>query len=297
MTEIERQITDNVPRQHRKRFGIFAGGAKKGDDFNRYLFLAKTHDYVLFFTNQGRAYMLRGYQIPEASRKAKGTAIVNLLQLDSDEKITTVINVPEFSDEKYLFMATNQGTVKRCKLTDFSSVRKNGLKAIILNDGEELISVKVTDGNSSVLLATHRGMAIHFDEKDVRCMNRASHGVKGINLYDGDYVVAMDTVCDELGSVLTVTENGMAKRTQIDDYKIQLRGGKGRINYRLSQKTGLVAGMCIVRPDDELFIFSANGYVLCMDVAELRCRGRVISGVIAMKLREGDKVTSVCRAR
>ena len=191
MEDIKQQAQNNKPKHGRGRYGIL-GGSNKIGDFNRYLFLAKTHDYVLFFTNKGQAYMLRGYQIPEAGRKAKGSAVINLLQLSPDEKITAVINVSEFEDKKYLFMATNRGTVKRCKLTDFSSVRKNGLKAMVLHDSEELISVKISDGSNSILLATRDGMAIHFDEQDVRCMSRATHGVKGISLHDGDYVVAMD---------------------------------------------------------------------------------------------------------
>ena len=264
MDDIKQQTSDYVPRHRRGRFGIL-GGTNKSGDFNRYLFLAKTHDYVLFFTNKGQAYMLRGYQIPESGRKAKGSAVINLLQLGPDEKITAVINVPGFEDKKYLFMATNRGTVKRCKLTDFSSVRKNGLKAIVLHDGEELISVKITDGSNSILLATHDGMAIHFDEQDVRCMSRAAHGVKGISLHDGDYVVAMDVVNDESLDVLSVTENGIGKRTKITEYRKQSRGGKGRISYRLSPKTGSVVG-----------IFAR--------------------GVIAMRLHEGDKVTAVSKA-
>ena len=296
MTKNKQQMTDLVPTLRRNRTGVLASGARKGDDFNRYLFLATTHDYVLFFSNKGQVYMLRGYQIPAASRKAKGTAIVNLLQLRQGEKITAVINVSEFCDGKYLFMTTNRGTVKRCKLTDFSSVRKNGLKAIALHDGEELISVKITDGNASVLLATHEGMAIHFDEQDVRCVGRVAHGVKGINLYDCDYVVAMDTICDEPGDVLTVTENALGKRTKISEYKKQIRGGRGRTNFRLTQRTGLVAGMCIVHPGNQLFIISAAGYVLCIDADELKYRGRNAIGVIAMRLQEGDKVTAICRA-
>ena len=207
MEDIKQQTPTNVPKQHRNRFGV-SGGSTRNGDFNRYLFLAKSHDYVLFFTTKGQVYMLRGYQIPEFSRTAKGSPIINLLQLSQDEKITAVINISEFDDKKYLFMATNKGTVKRCKLTDFSSVRKNGLKAIVLNDNEELVSVKITDGSNSLLLATHYGMAIHFDEKDVRCTSRMAHGVKGIILYVGDYVVAMDVVTDETSDVLTVTEDG-----------------------------------------------------------------------------------------
>ena len=294
--EVSKQQTpNNVPKHHRGRFGIL-GGSNKSGDFNRYLLLAKTHDYVLFFTNKGQAYMLRGYQIPEAGRKAKGSAVINLLQLGPDEKITAAINVPGFEENKYLFMATNKGTVKRCKLTDFPSVRKNGLKAIVLNDGEELISVKITDGSNSILLATHDGMAIHFDEQDVRCMSRATHGVKGISLHDGDYVVAMDVVNDESRDVLSVTENGIGKRTFISEYNKQKRGGRGRINYKVTLKTGSVADMCIVHPDDELFLFTAKGYVLCVDVDVMRKLHRVTQGVIMMKLHEGDKVMSICKA-
>ena len=295
MEDIKQQAQNNKPKHRRGRYGIL-GGSNKIGDFNRYLFLAKTHDYVLFFTNKGQAYMLRGYQIPEAGRKAKGSAVINLLQLAPDEKITAVINVPGFEENKYLFMATNKGTVKRCKLTDFSSVRKNGLKAMVLHDGEELISVKATDGSNSILLATHDGMAIHFDEQDVRCMTRAAHGVKGIRLHDGDYVVAMDVVYDEALDVLSVTENGIGKRTKISEYKKQSRGGKGRISYRLSPKTGSVVGMCIVHPDDELFLFTAKGYVLCVDADELKNCGRFARGVIAMKLHEGDRVTAISKA-
>lgn len=287
---------NKVTKQHRNRYGIRGGNAKKGD-FNQYLFLARTHDYVLFFTNKGRVYMLRGYQIPEAGRWAKGTAIINLLQLSPSEKITAVINVSEFEDKKFLFMATNKGTVKRCKLTDFSSVRKNGLKAIGLNDGEELIGVKITDGQASVLLATHEGMAIHFDEQDVRCMNRAAHGVQGINLYDGDYVVAMDVVFDESSDVLSVTENGIGKRTHISEHNKQKRGGRGRISYKLTRKTGMAAGMCIVHSDDQIFLFTAKGYVLCVDVDVMRKFHRATQGVIMMKLHEGDKVTSIAAVK
>ena len=294
MEDSKQQMPNNVPKKHRGRFGIL-GGSNKSGDFNRYLFVAKTHDYVLFFTNKGQAYMLRGYQIPEASRKAKGTAIINLLQLRPDEKISAVINVRDFEEKKFLFMATNKGTVKRCKLNRFSFVRKNGLKAIALNDGEELIGVKITDGNNSILLATHDGMAIHFDEQDVRCMSRSAHGVKGINLHEGDFVAAMDVVCDDSCDVLSVTENGIGKRTVIREYNKQKRGGRGRISYKVTEKTGSVAGMCVVHPGDDLFLFTAKGYVLCIDADELKNCGRFARGVIAMKLHEGDKVTSICK--
>ena len=290
---IKRQTPDNFRKQRRGGTGKHGGSGKKEDDFTKYLFLATTHNYVLFFTNRGQVYTLRGYQIPEASRQAKGSAIINLLQVSPGEQITAVINVSEFEDNKFLFMATNQGTVKRTKLKDFSFVRKNGLKAIILNEDEELISVKMTDGNSSILMATRDGIAIHFSEQDVRCMGRGAHGVKGINLGIHDTVVAMDCVDDPESEVLTVTENGCGKRTKLSDYAQQTRGGKGRINYKITPKTGLVAGMTIVHPNDELYIISAEGIIIRMDVNQLSKIGRNTQGVNVITLREGDKVTAI----
>ena len=290
---IKRQTPDNFRKQRRGGMGKHGGSGKKEDDFTKYLFLATTHNYILFFTNKGQVYTLRGYQIPEAGRTAKGSAIINLLQLSPGEKITAVINVSEFDDTKYLFMATNQGTVKRTKLADFSYVRKSGLKAIVLNEDEELISVKLTDGNSSILMATREGQAIHFSEEDVRCMGRGAHGVRGINLGSNDRVVAMDAVYDPESEVLTVTENGKGKRTKLSEYTNQTRGGKGRINYRLTPKTGLVAGMTIVHPNDELYIISAEGIIIRMDVNQLSNIGRATQGNIVITLKDGDKVTAI----
>ena len=290
---IKRQTPDNFRKQRRGGMGKHGGSGKKEDDFTKYLFLATTHNYILFFTNKGQVYTLRGYQIPEAGRTAKGSAIINLLQLSPGEKITAVINVSEFDDTKYLFMATNQGTVKRTKLADFSYVRKSGLKAIVLNEDEELISVKLTDGNSSILMATREGQAIHFSEEDVRCMGRGAHGVRGINLGSNDRVVAMDAVYDPESEVLTVTENGKGKRTKLSEYTKQTRGGKGRINYRITPKTGLVAGMTIVHPNDELYIISAEGIIIRMDVNQLSNIGRATQGNIVITLKDGDKVTAI----
>ena len=290
---IKRQTPDNFRKQRRGGMGKHGGSGKKEDDLTKYLFLATTHNYILFFTNKGQVYTLRGYQIPEAGRTAKGSAIINLLQLSPGEKITAVINVSEFDDTKYLFMATNQGTVKRTKLADFSYVRKSGLKAIVLNEDEELISVKLTDGNSSILMATREGQAIHFSEEDVRCMGRGAHGVRGINLGSNDRVVAMDAVYDPESEVLTVTENGKGKRTKLSEYTKQTRGGKGRINYRLTPKTGLVAGMTIVHPNDELYIISAEGIIIRMDVNQLSNIGRATQGNIVITLKDGDKVTAI----
>jgi len=293
---IKRQTPDNFKKQRRGGIGKQGGSGKKEDDFTKYLFLATTHNYILFFTNRGQVYTLRGYQIPEASRQAKGTAVINLLQLSPGEKITTVINVSEFDENKFLFMATNQGTVKRSKLIDFSFVRKNGLKAISLNEDEELISVKMTDGKASILMATREGQAIHFSEEDVRCMSRIAHGVRGISMSGGDTVVAMDAVYDPESEVLTVTENGSGKRTKLSEYTKQIRGGKGRINYKLTTKTGKVAGMAVVHPKDELYIISAAGIIIRMNVNELSKYSRITQGVNVVTLRkEGDKVTSIAK--
>ena len=290
---IKRQTPDNFRKQRRGGTGKHGGSGKKEDDFTQYLFLATTHNYILFFTNRGQVYTLRGYQIPEAGRQAKGSAIINLLQLSPGEKITAVINVSEFEENKFLFMATNQGTVKRTKLTDFSFVRKSGLKAIVLNDDEELNSVRLTEGDASILLATRNGMAIHFSEEDVRCMGRGAHGVRGINLGLHDTVVAMDYAYDPESEVLTVTENGQGKRTKLSEYTKQTRGGKGRINYKLTPKTGDVVGMTVVNPKDELYIITAAGIVIRMDVNQLRELKRNTQGVNVITLREGDKVTAI----
>ena len=294
---IKRQTPDNFRKQQRGGIGKKGGSGKKEDDFTQYLFLATTHNYVLFFTNKGQVYTLRGYQIPEAGRTAKGTAIINLLQLSPGEKITAVINVSEFEENKYLFMATDRGTVKRCKLTDFSFVRRSGLKAIVLNEDEELISVRMTDGNSSILIATRDGMAIHFSEEDVRCMGRSAHGVRGINLARHDTVVAMDCADNPESEVLTVTEKGQGKRTKLSEYTKQTRGGKGRINYKLTSKTGDVVGMTVVNPKDELYIITAAGIVIRMDVDQLRKLGRNTQGVNVITLREDDTVTSIAAVK
>lgn len=290
---IKRQTTDNFRKQKRGGVGKQGGSGKKEDDFAKYLFVAMTHNYILFFTNMGQVYTLRGYQIPEASRQAKGTAIVNLLQLSQGERITAVIHTAEFSDGKYLFMATNKGTVKKTKLTEFASVRKSGMKSIALKDGEELISVRMTDGNSEILMATRGGLAIHFAETDVRDMGRPAHGVRGINLNLKDEVVAMDTITDPGTEVLTITENGMAKRTKLEEYTQQTRGGKGRINYNLTDKTGEVVGMSIVHPEDELYIITASGIIMVTGVSDISQIGRNTQGVKAISLNEGDKVTGI----
>ena len=220
---IKRQTLDNFRSQKRGGVGKTGGSGKKNDDCAEHLFLSTTHHNILFFTNKGRVYRQKGYEIPEAGRTAKGTAIINLLPIEQGEKITAVIPVKEFKEDQFMFMATNKGTVKKTNLNDFNSARKAGLIAMTLDDNEELIGVELTDGSSEIVLATRRGLAIRFDEQDVRPMGRTAHGVRGIQLGFDDEVVAMDSVTNENEEVLTATEEGLGKRTAVSEYRKQTR--------------------------------------------------------------------------
>lgn len=237
---IKRQTLDNFRSQKRGGVGKTGGSGKKNDDCAEHLFLSTTHHNILFFTNKGRVYRQKGYEIPEAGRTAKGTAIINLLPIEQGEKITAVIPVKEFKEDQFMFMATNKGTVKKTNLNDFNSARKAGLIAMTLDDNEELIGVELTDGSSEIVLATRRGLAIRFDEQDVRPMGRTAHGVRGIQLGFDDEVVAMDSVTNENEEVLTATEEGLGKRTAVSEYRKQTRGGKGVINIKVTEKQVLL---------------------------------------------------------
>lgn len=237
---IKRQTLDNFRSQKRGGVGKTGGSGKKNDDCAEHLFLSTTHHNILFFTNKGRVYRQKGYEIPEAGRTAKGTAIINLLPIEQGEKITAVIPVKEFKEDQFMFMATNKGTVKKTNLNDFNSARKAGLIAMTLDDNEELIGVELTDGSSEIVLATRRGLAIRFDEQDVRPMGRTAHGVRGIQLGFDDEVVAMDSVTNENEEVLTATEEGLGKRTAVSEYRKQTRGGKGVINIKVTEKLALL---------------------------------------------------------
>ena len=290
---IKRQTMDNFRSQKRGGMGKTGGSGKKIDDCAEHLFLSTTHHNILFFTNKGRVYRQKGYEIPEAGRTAKGTAIINLLPLQQGEKITAVIPVKEFLEEQFMFMATNKGTVKKTNLKDFDSARKNGLVAINLDDTEDLIGVELTDGNSEIILATRNGIAIRFDEQDVRPMGRTAHGVKGISLNYGDEVVAMDSVADESCEVLTATEFGMGKRTAVGEYRKQTRGGKGIINIKITEKTGLVVGMRVINPQQEIMMITAAGIIIRIDVDGISQFGRNAQGVKLMTLNDDDKVVSL----
>ena len=290
---IKRQTMDNFRSQKRGGMGKTGGSGKKIDDCAEHLFLSTTHHNILFFTNKGRVYRQKGYEIPEAGRTAKGTAIINLLPLEQGEKITAVIPVKEFLEEQFMFMATNKGTVKKTNLKDFDSARKNGLVAINLDENEDLIGVELTDGNSEIILATRNGIAIRFDEQDVRPMGRTAHGVKGISLAYGDEVVAMDSVADESCEVLTATEFGMGKRTAVGEYRKQTRGGKGIINIKITEKTGLVVGMRVINPQQEIMMITSAGIIIRIDVDGISQFGRNAQGVKLMTLNDDDKVVSL----
>lgn len=290
---IKRQTLDNFRNQKRGGVGKTGGSGKKNDDCAEHLFLSTTHHNILFFTNKGRVYRQKGYEIPEAGRTAKGTAIINLLPIEQGEKITAVIPVKEFKTEQYMFMATDKGTVKKTNLEDFNSARKVGLIAITLDENEQLIGVELTDGNSEIILATRNGIAIRFDEQDVRPMGRTAHGVRGIQLNYGDEVVAMDSVNSENSEVLTATEQGLGKRTSVSEYRKQTRGGKGVINIKVNEKTGIVIGMKVITPGQEIMMITAAGIIIRIDVEGISQFGRNAQGVKLMTLNDDDKVVSL----
>ena len=300
---IKRQALTNFRNQNRGGRGIKAGSGKivkednkvKGD-FSEHLLMASTHDNILFFTNRGRVYRQKGYEIPEASRTAKGTFIRNLLPLEENEKVNAVIAVKSGISEdekKFLFMATNLGYVKRTSVSEFKSARKGGLIAINLGDGEELIDVKLTSGHNDILLATRDGYAIHFLEDDVRPMGRTSHGVRGISLRPHDSVVSMDSCVDDTGEVLTVTDKGQGKRTDISEYRVQTRGGKGIINLKVTSKTGLIVGSKFINETQDIMLISAAGIIIRMNASDISTYGRNAQGVKLMDLEAGDKVAAL----
>lgn len=287
----KRLPSDTYKAQKRGGKGVI-GLQTREEDFVEKILTCSTHDYLLFFTDKGRMYKLKAYQIPEGGRTAKGTAIVNLLQLESNEKVTATIPIKEFEEGKYLVMMTKNGTIKKTSLTEYDTARKGGIRAIELEEGNDLINVILTDGTKSLIIGTHGGNAIRFDENDVRPMGRIARGVRGIKLEDDDYVVGI-SVCREDGEVLVVSENGFGKRTSLDEYKIQTRGGKGVTSYKISDKTGNVAGIHIVDDTNDIMLITSEGVIIRMDAADINTFGRVTKGVTMMRLDEGVKIVGV----
>ncbi len=288
---IKRAPVDTYKSQKRGGKGI-TGMATKEEDFVKEIFTASTHDTILFFTNKGKMYRLRGYEIPEAGRTAKGTAIVNLLSLDADEKVSTIIPIQNFADGKYLLFATKNGLIKKTSLKEYDSSRKTGLQAITLKDEDELIDVKLTDGEDNVVLVTRNGMSITFDEKDVRAMGRVSQGVLGIRVDKDDAVIGMESVIGGAkATLLAITENGFGKRTELDEYRVQIRGGKGVITYKVTAKTGKIVGIKIVTENDDVMMITDTGTVIRLEVKDISVLGRSTQGVTLMRTNEGRVVS------
>ncbi|WP_408072225.1 DNA gyrase subunit A [Butyrivibrio sp. JL13D10] len=292
---IKRMSIDNFRAQNRGGKGI-KGISTIENDYVEDLLMTTTHNYIMFFTNKGRAYRLKAYQIPEASRTSRGTAVVNLLQLAPDEKITATIPIKEYSEEKNLFMVTKKGTVKKTPVMEFANVRKNGLTAINLDDDDELIEVKTTKADSEIFLVTKNGMCIRFKETDVRPTGRSSMGVRGIMLGDQDEVVGMQ-LNTQGDSLLIVSEKGFGKRTELNEFHIQLRGGKGVKCYKITEKTGNVIGVKAVQNEHEIMMITDSGILIQLRMEEITIHGRVTSGVKMINLDKGVSVVAIAKVR
>jgi DNA gyrase subunit A len=289
----KRLPVDTYKSQRRGGRGI-SGMTTRDEDFVEHLFATTTHHTLLFFTNRGYVYKLKGYQIPEASRQAKGMAIVNLLPIESDEKITAMIAIKDFEEGKYLTFITRNGIVKKTGFMDYSRIRNGGLRAIDLDEGDKLIRVELTDGDNDIILATHDGYAIRFNEQNVRSTGRTTRGVMGIRLHEGDYVIGASLATPNT-QLLTITENGYGKKTPLDEYRIQTRGGLGIFTYRITEKTGKLAGMDTVTDDDDIILITSDGVIIRMHADEISSYSRQTQGVRVMRLDEGVKVVSSAR--
>ena len=290
---IKRQPTSVYRAQRRGGRGISAMSTRE-EDFAKDIFTASTHDTILFFSDRGKVYKLKGYQIPETGRSAKGMNIVNLLELESDEKITAMFPIQEFADDKFLFFVTRQGIAKRVVLSDLQNIRRAGLRALNLNEDDALVDVRLTDGEQNILIATHEGRAICFDENEVRAMGRTATGVRGIRLNEGDYVIGAGRA-RKGAYVLSITENGFGKRTPVEEFTIHHRGGGGMMLHNLTDKTGLVAGIAVVDHENDVMIITDDGVIIRTGCEEIRECGRGSQGVIVMRTGEDVKVISVAR--
>ncbi len=290
---IKRMPQDTYKSQRRGGKGI-TGMTTREDDFVKQIFSASTHDIILFFSNKGKLYRLRGFEIPEAGRTAKGTAIVNLLSLDAGEKITAVIPIKNFEDGKFLLMATKTGLVKKTALVEYDSARKTGLQAINLKEDDELIDVRLSDGDNNIVLVTKKGMCITFSEKDTRPVGRTAQGVIGIKLDKEDIVIGMETITEgKSGTLLAITENGFGKRTELEEYRVQTRAGKGVITYKVTSKTGDIIGIRITNEEEDVMMITDTGTVIRIKAKEISVLGRNTQGVTLMRTNDGGKVVSI----
>ncbi len=268
------------------------GMETKEEDFVEHLFVASTHDYLLFFTNNGKVYWLKVYEVPEAGRQAKGKAIINLLQLSADEKLTTILPVSKFEDGRYVVMCTKMGVIKKTSLSAFSNPRAGGIIAVSIDKGDSLVAAGLTDGKKEILIGTKKGLGIRFNEDDVRDMGRTARGVRGIDLQKGNEVVGMEIVKDN-STIMTIAENGFGKRTELDEYRLQSRGGKGIITIKTTERNGDVVGILQVSDDDEIMMITAHGKVIRLKLKSIRTIGRNTQGVRLFDLDKEDKIKDV----
>jgi len=290
---IKRIPLDTYHSQRRGGRGVTAMGTKE-EDFVRHLFSTTTHHFFLFFTNKGKVYRLKVHEIPEAGRQAKGTALVNLLYIENNEKVTAVIPIREFNADQYLFMVTRHGVVKKTALNEYDTSRRDGIIAINLDEQDELIDVKLTSGAEEIILATKNGLAIRFSEEEVRHTGRVSRGVKGISLMENDEVIGMETVRPD-AFLLSVTANGFGKRTLLSEYRLQSRGGKGIINIKKTEKNGPVVAVQVVKEEEEVMIISAEGIIIRLKAGDISTMGRSTQGVTLMRLSQGDYVVAMAK--
>lgn len=291
---IKRMPVSVYKAQHRGGRGV-SGMKQREDDFVSEMFICSTHDHVLFITNKGIMYKLKCYEIPEGSKVSRGINIVNLLALSEDEHVAQMIKTENFDEGKFIIMVTRNGKIKRTELSNYKNVRKNGLIAIGIDDGDEIMGVRMTDGSSEVMVATHEGKCIRINEGQMRPMSRTAHGVRAIKLRDGDYVVSMARI-REGAAVLTVSDKGFGRRSSIDSYRIQNRGGYGMLNYKVSDKKGYVCGIKVVDEDDDIIMISSDGVVIRIRACDVRVMGRYATGVRLMKVKEESRVVSFTRA-
>ena len=291
---IKRQPSDTYSAQNRGGKGII-GMTTKEEDFIEKVTSVHSHSYLMFFTNIGKVHMRKAYQIPEASRTAKGTYMANIIELEDGEKITTMISVPEFNETEYLIMVTKYGIVKKTLLSEYEYQRKGGKRALNLDEGDELVFVMRTEGNSGLIIATKNGSAVRFDERNIRAMGRVARGVRGIKLREGDYVCGV-AVVDETKKLITITENGYGKKTEFSDFReMKNRGGKGIICHNITEKTGLLAGISVVDDDSDIMMITDQGQMIRIRVSDVPTYSRSAGGVIVMRLADGQHIVNFTR--
>ncbi len=291
---VKRIAADVYRSQKRGGKGLTAMNTRE-EDFVEQLFVTSTHDYIMFFTNTGKAFRLKAYELPEASRTSKGTAIVNLLQLAQGEKIAAVIPVKDYSSDLYVLMATKNGLIKKTKLEEYSNIRKTGIQGITLKEDDELIDVRLTDGSNDIIMVTQSGLSIRFAEEEVRAVGRTSMGVKGITLSKDDKVIGMEPIADNKDYILAITENGFGKRTEVEEYRCQGRAGKGILTYKTTSKTGHIIGIKVVNDTDDVMMITDTGVVIRINVKDISVLGRNTQGITLMRTSDGGKVMNIAK--